>query len=495
LLKLGYGDEVSNETYLGLSDADLRADPNRRYVASRLDRMQWHRTAVSLAHRVTFSPDFSVLTTLYRHDLDRTWNKVNRLGGASIASVLSDPTAGQNRIYAGVLRGELASQGDEQKVYIGPNHRVFVSQGLQSIANLRVKTGELLHRIEYGLRLHYDSVDRVHTEDGYFMRPGGELVLDGQSSLVTADNQATTAAASVYATDAMTYRRLVVTAGVRTEFIGSRFDDRLLARKEPRAGDPARKQGSLYSVVLPGLGAYYGLNREFGLLAGVNRGFSPAPPGQSSRPEFSWNVEAGARYASKKLRAELIGFYNAYQNLTNICTFSAGCTQDVDRQSSLGSATIYGAEAFVETEVRLSSAFRMPARAGYTLTLTRLNSAFRSPDPQFATVRAGDELPYVPLGQLSTSIGLEHQRYGVNLAGTYMGAMRESAGQGQAKAADLTDAYFTVDASAYAVPVKRVRLYVNGRNLTNQSYITSRRPFGARPGAPISVQLGVSAEF
>ena len=45
-LKLGYSDEDSRESYLGLTDADLRANPNRRYRASRFDRMQWHRTQI-----------------------------------------------------------------------------------------------------------------------------------------------------------------------------------------------------------------------------------------------------------------------------------------------------------------------------------------------------------------------------------------------------------------------------------------------------------------
>ena len=37
-LKLTYSGEVSNETYLGLSDADFRANPNRRYASTALGR-------------------------------------------------------------------------------------------------------------------------------------------------------------------------------------------------------------------------------------------------------------------------------------------------------------------------------------------------------------------------------------------------------------------------------------------------------------------------
>ncbi|MEM7284530.1 MAG: TonB-dependent receptor plug domain-containing protein, partial [Pseudomonadota bacterium] len=40
-LRLGYADEVSDETYLGLTEDDFRADSVRRYGASALDRMDW----------------------------------------------------------------------------------------------------------------------------------------------------------------------------------------------------------------------------------------------------------------------------------------------------------------------------------------------------------------------------------------------------------------------------------------------------------------------
>ena len=73
-LKLTYSDEGSNETYLGLTDADLRQSPYRRYPASALDRMDLHRVSIVLTHELeAWSGALRVRTDVYRHDLDRVW--------------------------------------------------------------------------------------------------------------------------------------------------------------------------------------------------------------------------------------------------------------------------------------------------------------------------------------------------------------------------------------------------------------------------------------
>ena len=40
-LRAGYGEETSNETYTGITDEDFAAAPQRRYVATQLDQMNW----------------------------------------------------------------------------------------------------------------------------------------------------------------------------------------------------------------------------------------------------------------------------------------------------------------------------------------------------------------------------------------------------------------------------------------------------------------------
>jgi Fe(3+) dicitrate transport protein len=487
LLKLGYSDEASDETYLGLTDADLRATPDRRYRASRQDRMDNHRTAIELSHKLRFSPQIDVTTTAYRHDFARIWRKVNGFRDADISDVLANPGTPRNAIYRQVLTGEIDSTDASQAILIGPNNRKFVSQGLQTQVRLAARTGPVAHHVTYGVRAHYDEIVRKHTQDGFLM-VGGELTPDGRVTQVTADNKAATHALAMWVTDAMTLGPLTLTPGIRIEAIHAAYRDSLTGLHD----------GATYRVVIPGASAYWALRRDFGLLAGVHKGFSPVPPEQarSAPPEESVNYEAGARFSRRNVRAELIGFYNDYSNLTDICTFSNGCTSgNLDRQFGGGRARIAGVEAFGDAELELSDGWILPARVAYTYTYTEFLSSFASADPQFGDVKNGDELPYVPTHQANASVGIEKKRFGLNVAGTFVDAMWEHAGRGTAKPGDKTDAYFLLDASVKYRVHQQVELYVNGRNLTNDRYIASRRPYGARPGAPLWGMAGVRGEF
>lgn len=486
-LKLEYSGETSNETYLGVTDADVRANPNRRYLASRDDRMENHRTGIEVTHKLRLTPDLQIVTTLYRHDFDRTWRKVNGFRGADINDVLAHPDTPRDQIFRGVLAGEIDATDPSQTIEIGPNHRVFVSEGIQTQAQVKATTGPMVHRFTYGVRAHYDSIVRNHSQDGFVMT-GGQLVPDGRPTELTAVNKASTQALALWAVDAMTLGPVVVAPGVRIEAIHALYRDTL-----KKVSD-----GATYQVVIPGVSTYWGLTTNLGLLGGVHKGFSPVPPEQArvASPEESVNFEGGLRYARRRLRAEAIAFYNLYSNITDICTFSSGCgNESLDQQFSAGKARIAGAEIFGEAEPRIGDGWVLPMRVSYTYTYTEFLRTFQSADPQFGNVRAGDEMPYVPAHQATGAVGVERKTFGLNFAGTFVDAMWEQAGRGVAKPGQKTDAYFLLDASTKYRPCEHVELYVNARNLTNDRYIASRRPYGARSGPPLWVLGGVRGEF
>lgn len=486
-LKLGYTDEVSNETYLGLTDRDFRDDPLQRYPASALDQMKNHRTSLVLSH-VLEAPrqKFKLVTRAYRHDYARVWRKLNRFRGSDVASVLANPDDPAYAEYYGILRGEVDSATAGQTLLIGPNDRTFVSQGLQSVLELGFASGPLTHRLEGGVRLHYDSIERRHSEDAFVML-GGELYPEGAPTVVTEANFASSHALAAHVMDAMTWDRLTLTPGVRFELIQSKLEDR-------RGGGIER---AVVPAVMPGVGAYYGITDALGALFGVYRGFSPPPPGSEDHvePEYSVNYEGGLRMKSGPARAEIIGFFNDYSNLTDVCTLASGCVgTNLDEQFDAGAARIFGFEAYLDYEVPLGEV-KLPLGAAYTLTRAQFENSFRSQDPIFGEVEAGDRMPYVPEHQLGATIGFEHPRGGVVAGLNYVSRMREQASDEPISEVVATDEQFWVDVGGKLEIVEALSIYANVRNLFDAADIVSRRPYGARPNAPRWVQVGLKAEL
>ncbi len=487
VLRGGFGFERSNETYTGLSDADFRDNPYRRYAGTALDLMRWHRTDVSLTYTLDFG-DAQLVTTAYRSDLARVWRKLNRFRGADLETILDDPTGGTREVFYRVLTGAEDSAGDDEALMIGTNDRTFAAQGIQSELRAAFSTGEIGHQARVGARIHYDEVDRLQTEDAFLVRDG-ELVAEGTDRLVNTDEVASAVAFSAFVLDSIAIGELTLVPGLRIESIWTELDSRIDASSDASA-----------VIFLPGMGAQYAISEEVGVLAGVHRGFSPVAPGQPSdvKPETSINFELGGRMrladddGTERTTAELIGFLSDYTNLTGDCSFASGCL-DVDRQFNGGQVLTAGAESAVAHRF-VAGDFEIPLRATYTFTWTRFGSGFRSDNPQFGNVEEGDALPYVPMHQGALNAGLERPDvFSVNVAATFVGEMREEASQGDD--GRRTDAQLFVDIAGRWQLLPHIALLARAENVLFQDPIVSRRPFGARPARPFQVEVGVEAEL
>ncbi|MAQ14443.1 MAG: ligand-gated channel protein [Sandaracinus sp.] len=507
-LKLGLGRERSNETYLGLSDADFDADPYRRYGASDQDQMDWWRSQVVLTHRLEVGERFQLTTDLYRHDFDRSWNRVNRFAvrdasgaitdGADLRSVLLYPDSmGSDRYYQ-LLQGTASSRtlgtdGVSDSLMIIDNHRQYVSQGIQSRFRATFGDDDLRHTLQIGLRLHQDGVERDQVEEGFLLTRGA-LSPDGLPANPVTRNTAETLAGSAYAAYALEWRRLTVTPGLRAEIIHGRFEDELADTED------SHTRGSL----LPGMGVEYTVLPKTDVFVGVHRGFSPVSPdgGSSAEPETSIAYELGARHldADEGRHLELVGFFNDYDNLLSQCSLSASCpAEDIGRQFNAGAAFVWGVEATAAWRFELGDDYAVPARVVYTYTGSRLRESIFTGDPtlggQDNFIVAGDELPYLPKHTGQLQVGLEHRLFGIRLVGTYVGESREEAGQGELDPLFTTDDYVLFDAAVEVKPEEHLRVYVRFQNILNQQPVVSRRPFGARTLQPFSFLAGLEATF
>ena len=499
-LTFGLGLEESNETYLGLTDADFRANPYRRYAATQLDHMEWWRTRVQLRYQLQ-SEDFELTVTAYRHDFQRTWYRLDHFcdtltitpagqrdtcaAGVGFDRVLTNPTVFASQYER--LTGTLDASPTDAPLLMARNHRVFAVQGLQADARASLETGPLRHHVRFGARIHYDEITRHHTGDTYVLlqqqmvlrTPGLELERNHDSAWALAG----------YASWAVSWEKLTVTPGVRSELIWLRHQD---------AYTGVEITSEQYAF-LPGVGLQYEVLPELAVFGGAHLGFSPIGPGQDADtlPETAWNYELGARYGriADRTHGQLTYFVSDYQNLSSICTLASGCSEDMlDRQFNAGAVLVMGIEAEAAHTLEIDEV-SIPLAASYTWTWSRFMTSFESANPQFGAVEVGDRLPYVPEHQLSVRAGLSWRFLRFFANGVYVSAMRDVAGQGDVPATELTDDYFMLDAMASVEVLEGFRIYVRGENLTNTQPIMTRRAWGARGAKPVLVQGGFQIDI
>lgn len=487
-LKLGYADEVSNASYLGLSGDDLKQTPYRRYAGSRRDRMEWIRTQVQLDYDLSLD-SVDIVITAYRHDFHRAWRKINRFRRADLREVVAHPDDAQLAVFLAILRGDLDSESRGQTILLGTNDRTYVSQGVQASASWATQIGWIESRLELGARIHSDSIERTHTEDGFLMR-SGRLIADELPTEITTRNRGSGTALAVHLLDELQLGDdLYLTPGGRMELIRTALKNRLVGK--------AQTQDDV--VFLGGFGAYYQATPWLGVLAGVHQGFSPVAPGQpgSIEAERSINYEAGVRLASgKQLRVEFIGFWNAYSNLSAHCTFSSGCAADqIDEQFNGGAVDVYGLEVLAQHQQPIGGGVSLKGELAYTLSRSAFQNVFSSTNPQFGDVEEGDSLAYVPEHQGRLGLGVTHERFGVNFGVTYTAEMRDVAGAGPIDAAERIPDRWVLDAALFYKPSGFSRIYLTVTNMLDDASAVSLRPFGARPAMPRNVTLGGKYTF
>ena len=483
--KVGYGDERSNETYLGVTDADFAANPFERYAASQLGLMEWARTQGQVRYILSSDWGLDLSATVYRHDFDRSWRKFNRfLGGPDASLLLKNPEAGTNAIFTEILRGNRDSESIDETLQIGTNRRFYFSQGIQVNAAYGLELGPTEHFLEAGVRLHQDQIQRVHTEDSHLMR-NGVLVPDGSERQSLVENRGLANALALHLSDEIEWGNLVVVPGMRVEFIQTEFED--------FKTNEIRENTQL--AFMPGLGASYTFNKSFGLLAGVHRGFSPVSPGQSADvlPEDSVNVELGGRGGFFMTDVEAVAFGNRYTNLTGECTFSTGCSDVIlGQQFNGGEVWVYGLEARVRQGLPLPFDAEAMIDFTYTFTGSQFQTGFRSDNPQFGDVEVGDELAYVPRHRGALNFLYAQGAYEFASTFTFASAMRDEAGQG---AFVGSDGYALINLATNYNIFENTRLYMTVDNLLNTRVVASRRPFGARPMRPATFNVGLKHTF
>ena len=485
-VKLGYNDQLANETYLGLTDTDFAATPYSRYAASANDNFVSEHEQVQATYVIDADKNWRGEVTAYRNDFSRNWYKVQSVGGESASDILVDP--GTYATEYGYLTG---STSPDDAIQIRANNRAYFSKGVQAKIEWDLGFGDTDVSLNTGIRVHEDEEDRFQHQDGYRM-DDGTLILTTSGAPGSQTNRVSDANVISYFVDSQ------IRAGDWIFTPGVRFEDIEMTRLDYSTADPTRALGptrvrtNSVQVVIPGAGALYRLNNEWRILAGVHKGFNPPGPGSSANEESSINFEAGVRYHNNELRFESIYFRNDYDNLVGTVTDSTGGGGQIGDQFDGGEVIVSGLEFSTDYSLGFGS-FEVPLGLKYTWTSeAEFENAFDSGFDPWGEVQVGDELPYIPEHQFRASAGLASERFRVNIAANYVGKMRTKAGQGTYEPLEFIDSHVVWDAIATWNFTESLSTYVKVDNLLDETYIAARRPAGVRPGLPRTAYLGLT---
>ncbi len=497
-LKFQTSEEVSNETYLGLTQSDFDADPFMRYVGSQLDEMNNEHGLAQFTHTIDLSDSLRVLTTAYRTEFQRNWFKLDKVvdsveGTTSISSILADP--GTYASAMEILRGADGFTSADDALLVKANNRSYYAQGVQTTVQYGFDGFGAWHELEASLRYHEDEMDRFQWVDRFRM-DNGAMVRTTAGVPGTDSNRIDSAEAwAGFIRDEISVGAWTVTPGIRFESID-------LMRENFGKSDPNRTGASLVTttnsvnVVIPGISATYDLNDRFMLLAGVHRGFTPPGPGSTTDPEDSTNWEAGFRWFGDVGTAAVIGFYSDYDNLLGTCTASTGGNCTIGDQFDGGEVEVLGVEASYDAEFETPwDGVTVLFGVNYTWTQTEFQNNFESSFDPWGTVMAGDELPYIPEHQFTASGGLQSDVWRASLMANYVSETRSAAGQGSIPASERIDHRWVVDAAAGYRLTLGTELYARVDNVFDEDYLAARRPAGLRPGQPRTVMVGLRISF
>ena len=171
--KYSMTDEISNETYLGLTDSDYNDNPLRRYRATALDEMDADHSQVTLSYAAKLADNINLAIVGYSNDFARNWYKLNKVNGMSLSSITKPTADGWNEFY--LLMDAENSADDAYR--IKANNREYYSSGIQAVLNVNAGA----HDIQAGLRIHSDEMDRFQWEDRYGMQ-NGKLVMTTEAT-------------------------------------------------------------------------------------------------------------------------------------------------------------------------------------------------------------------------------------------------------------------------------------------------------------------------
>ena len=482
-------DESSDQTYVGLADADFKRDAHARYGLSAFDNMENSHETTSFNYIADFG-NLELSATMYENDFARNWFKVDKIDnnkvyghGNGINNIIAAANAGAATASA-ILNG---TNLQAVQIKLKNNNRAYSSEG----TDLKLQYNTDNQSLTIGYRDTEDSEDRfqVYATTDWMNGNLGDLTV-GSDPGYSSNNRLTTAEATAfYINEEVYFGALTVNLGFSSEewtISQERYIDAARSAISTENGYPKKLADSNNSLM--GFGATYDMNDTTQLFFGFHEGFTPT--GGGADPEEADNTEIGVRYAKDEMYLEAVYFDTDYQNMFGECTASGGANGSCEIGDSFnaGEASISGFELVAKTEMVDESGTKYPLSMVYTSTDASFNNTFES--DFWGSVTSGMDIPDLPDSQLALQAGFATQT-GLRGSATYY-AYGSTCSVASCAAGTSVDSYNVIDASLTKLVNDQLAVYMVVENITDEIDVVARAPKnGARAQKPRSFTVGV----
>lgn len=493
ILKYLKATETSNQSYLGLTDADFALNPYRRYAASQKDQMKVEHEQLQLHYSIDLNQEISLHAVAYRNETARDWYKTSKIGGMGLGSII-DAANGGNAETIALLQGEA-----EGEVKIKHNNRAYIAKGIEFMLDWDFESGSVSHDLEFGVRFHQDQEDRFQAEDTYLQTINGGLTLTqlGIFGDKPSNNRLTEAeAVAFYIRDEIKFGDWVLSPGIRSESIDIRR--REWSTSERLSANISKDKNNKQSAIIPGLGITYQVNDSLLLLSGVHKGFAPAGYKPETDNEESLSYEFGGRAFIGEFFAEAIFFINDYKNILGECTTVSGAAcrdSELGEQFNSGAVSVRGLELVISYDFIAEGDYKLPLNFNYTYMDGKFDSSFDN--SYFGNVQKGDPLTYFPEQQGLLTFGIEHNNgWSIKAAASYVDEVcTQVTCKRFLSEFDTTNAIFNLDLIANYELSKQTTVYIKVENSTDAANIIGRHPSGAMVQKGRSFYVGLRVDL
>ena len=483
-LKFHTYDEISNETYLGLTETDFQKNPYLRYPGSEKDKMSAEHKQYVLTHELFVNEKIKITSNFYENRFKRNWYKLDDVvqnnNSQKISKVISNPS--QFSEHLKILSGELDY---ENALKVKANNREYISRGIQTKIDYHwYGKNESFNDLELGIRIHYDEEDRFQWEDIYNIN-NGFMALESYGEKGAQGNRISFANSfASYIMYKYKFKGLTISPGIRYESIKLGRDD--FGKSNPlRNIENLSTRENKVSVLIPGLGFNYTFSNNLSVFGGIHKGYSPPGSSDGQKAEESVNSELGIRFSTKKLNGEIIAYRNDYSNLLGYDLAATGGFGEMDPFNA-GKALVNGFEVLLNTSISKY----IPISFSYTLTDAKFLTSFGSTQDIWGEVNNGDQIPYIPKHQFSSSLSYRISKVDINLNASYNGKFSTLA-----NGTEEISSYLILDLSMKYRIKKDIFLKSKILNLFDKKYAVSKAPAGLRPGHPFGIYTGIEYKF